>query len=661
MEKKKKKLNDRTMRMTMTVPQGLRPSRCLWPLFGLVVAATTFLGAAESRDDGLQNAQHRLQISHSVVRSGIGDADNLPSMHLLMTPLFNDSASPPEPIAINVTMTLRAAHGRFSRGKPLVTLALRYVNVPTARYDEQTNPIVAEDIHGNPIGLTYNDEDERLGPRQWFLEEDPESTDSAPTVVLKFKAPPRITDKTTLPGPRVELRRDVSGRGLVGQGAGFVPVPVPVPVPPPPSSSDQDNVLEKDLWNITVEWNTEGSPQGTRGAWSFGDNLTTSAIGTPDDLITHGIFAVGYLQRFPPWDPTASQDTLKYATYWLEPSPYDMLALAASARDIYARIARYFSHSTAPFRIFFRRIEANDGGTGATLSFLLEYCDYSTQYVHPLAMADLLAHETVHEFALLDLETLEAAWYDEGVATYVGVLAGLNGEGDRGLLLRALERQAQAYYTTPVEALEMAYGEVLERYWENVYISRVSYTRGFAFLAQLDGLVWEATGGRQSIDDVIVELYKRRRDGKPTTLAMLKGMLAELVGKEVFDEAYAAFYRGDLIVPAEDCLARHGLKLVRKNWHRFELGFDPGSMRDFKISGLVKGSNADKAGVKEGDVIVEGFMVWIVMDDLNSKMKITVLRDGQEVAIVWQPRSDEVVEAYGWVDVRGGNAEPDEL
>lgn len=54
-------------------------------------------------------------------------------------------------------------------------------------------------------------------------------------------------------------------------------------------------------------------------------------------------------------------------------------------------------------------------------------------------------------------------------------------------------------------------------------------------------------------------------------------------------------------------------------------------MRLFKVQGLVKASNADKAGVREGDVIVRGDMVWVTENNLNGKIKMTTLRDGQEL------------------------------
>lgn len=600
-----------------------------------------------------------------------------PSMHLLMKPLFNDPTEGlngrPEPIAINITMTLRVPRERFSPDTPLLSLDLMIAKTPSARYDDD-NPLLASLDDGDFLRLEYRDEDPVEGPRLWYLDrnelEGKLATKETSVITVKFTAPYRRTDEKTLPGPRVDLRRDVTGGGLVGQGEGFIPVPPP-PTHKGGNDEDEGGEEQKEVWQVAVEWDLADAPEGIHGAWSLGHDVVSSATGTMEWTVTHAIFAVGYLQRFPAWDA----DTIAsragesvFAMYWLDPSPYDMADLAQSTREIYARIAAYFDGSTDPFRVFFRQIEANSGGTGATLSFLLEYSLLSVDQTSEHTLADLLAHETVHEFALLDeapsgqdppeWQEDEASWYVEGVASYVGALAGLNDPARRDWLVKSMNNYAQSYYTSPV--VGMPFGEVLSDYWGNVDITRVSYYRGVVYLAELDGMIWKASHGKKSMDDVIVDLYRLRKEGKPCGLATLKEKVAGLIGQERLDRSYDAMFKGDLIIPSEDCLERYGLKLVKMGWNKFELGFDTQSMREFKVRGLVSGSAADKAGVKNGDEIVRGFMVWGVEDELDVPMRMTVLRDGKEKEFEWWARSDEVVEAYGWVDIEESGS-PDEL
>lgn len=598
----------------------------------------------------------------------IPSGDSL-SMDLLMKPLFNDppqkSNRRPEPIAINITMTLRVPSQRFGPDTPLLSLPLMIAKTPSARYDDD-NPLLASLDDGDFLRLKYRDEDPVEGPRLWYLDQNELdrrlATKDTSVVTIRFTAPYRRTDEKTLPGPRVDLRRDVTGGGLVGQGEGFIPVPPP-PISKGSNDEDEGGEEQKELWQVAVEWDLGDAPKRTHGAWSLGDDPVSSAIGTMEWTVTHAIFAVGYLQRFPDWgvDVTAARARESvFAMYWLDPSPYDMVTLAQSTRAIYARIAEYFDGSKDPFRVFFRQIEANSGGTGATLSFMLEYSLQSVDQTDEHALADLLAHETVHEFALLDeaapgesppeWQEDEASWYVEGVASYVGALAGLNDPARRDWMVKSMNNYAQSYYTSPV--VGMPFDDVLSDYWGDVDITRVSYYRGAMYLAELDGMIWKESHGKKSMDDVIVDLYKLRREGKPCGLATLKEKVADLIGWESLDRSYDAMFKGDLLIPSEDCLERYGLKLVKMGWKKFELGFDTQSMREFKVRGLVSGSAADKAGVKNGDVIVRGFMVWGVEDELDIPMKLTVLRNGKEKEFEWWARSDEVVEAYGWVDIQ---------
>lgn len=617
-----------------------------------------------------QPSQATLEQQHIMSNDGAYNSA-LPSMRLLMKPLFHDSSqgstSRPEPIAINITMTLRVAGERFGLDTPLLSLPLMIAKTPSAGYGDD-NPLLASVDDGDFRRLEYRDEDPVVGPRLWYLDQnglgEKSATKKTSVITVRFTAPYRRTDEKTLPGPRVDLRRDVTGGGLVGQGEGFIPVP------PPPTQKDGGAQEQKELWQVSVEWDLADAPSGIHGAWSLGDGRVSSATGTMEWTVTHAIFAVGYLQRFPAWDADTAQpgEGSIFAMYWLDPSPYDMADLAQSTRQIYARIAAYFDGSTDPFRVFFRQIEATFGGTGATLSFMLEYSLPSVDQNDEHSLADLLAHETVHEFALLDQappgqsppewQEDEASWYDEGVASYVGALAGLNDPDRRSWMVKSMNNYAQSYYTSPV--VGMPFDDVLSDYWGEVDITRVSYYRGLMYLAELDGMIWKESQGKKSMDDVIVDLYKLRREGKRCNLATLKEKVAGLIGQERLDRSYEAMFKGDLIIPSQDCLERYGLKLVKMEWHKFELGFATQSMREFKVRGLVSGSAAAKAGVKEGDVIVKGFMVWGVEDELDVPMRLTVLRNKKEEEFEWWARSDEVVEAYGWLDVQESGS-PDEL
>ena len=531
-------------------------------------------------------------------------------------------------------MRLKPPRSRVGAGIPILTLPLKMGPTPSARYDG--NALRAYDSKGE-LSLPYTDEDPEFGPRTWFADRDPVGGE----IFVEFFAPARKTDRNTALGPRVDLRRDPGG-GLVGQGIGFIPSP------PPPDDTEKGGPGEGtsgsiDPWEITVEWDLVKTPEGTKGAWSYGDSISTTVVDSPERAIGHGVFAVGALQRYPSWDVDLSAAPERvYAVYWLDPAPWDMISLSKQTSEIYQRIATYFN-SPDPFRVFFRQIEYGDGGTGATYSFVLEYSAPTAPQMTPHEMVDLLAHETVHEYALMEPETEEEAWYVEGVASYVGALAGL----PRQDMIKSLNNYAQAYYTSPTVGLDYRY--VLDHYWDNLHITRVPYFRGLMYLAQVNGWIIEATGGEHSLDDIIKGLYQLRLEGKPCGTKDFNKMFSKYIGEKKTKEAFDAMLRGDLIIPGQGCFADYRLKLVRHDLEKFELGFDPNSMRTSKVKGLVKVSNAEKVGVREDDEIVIGYQVWSVADALENKMQLTVKRPWGEQTMEWWPRGEKV-EAYMWVE-----------
>ncbi|KAH8890083.1 hypothetical protein GQ53DRAFT_721917 [Thozetella sp. PMI_491] len=369
-------------------------------------------------------------------------------------------------------------------------------------------------------------------------------------------------------------------------------------------------------------WALDGAPPGTHGACSFGDNDNggvARAVGQLNSLVTTTIFAVGQLQRYPDWEDNevdgqnsgsgrpADDDEAAFAMYWIGHQPYDMEVLPQQAEAAYRAVAGQFL-SRDPFR-------------------------------------------TVHEYALLDGD-FEAAWYDEGVANYYAALSLFrfaSGLGGRELLLWQLNSVSQSYYTSPV--VRMPWFDVLEHYWDNIHITRVPYNRGFMYMAKVNGQIRAATNGAKSVDDVAQELYRRRMAGEPHGLREWHSMVAEFIGEETEKAGYDELLAGDLIVPSPDCFSDLGVRLVRQDAEIFELGFESTSLRptSMKINGLVEGSRAEKAGIREGDQVEDAWMAWVAADTLSGTMRATIKRGDSTGVIEWWPRSYEKVETWLWV------------
>ncbi|KAH8660441.1 hypothetical protein BX600DRAFT_438651 [Xylariales sp. PMI_506] len=581
----------------------------------------------------------------------VADGEVLPSLDLNLKPVFSKST----PVSINITMRLHDLNStRFKNGAPLLFLPLSDGLTPTARYDGKHDILASDDL--GSLQLNYRDGEDPDPPRYWYPHRDPVGD-----ITVRFTAPHRETDEQTPSGPRIDLRLDPGG-GLIGQGTGFIPIP-----PPPGSNntgkgpSEGGDDPDAEQWRVSLSWDLSDAPEGTRAASSFGDAPTTQAIGSLSKLVSHVLFAVGALQRYPPW-PTSSaslgQDH-EFSVYWLGTPPFDLNELIRTTQSLLGAVSSYFSNHE-PLRVFLRKVYSGQGGTGATMSFIIEYNDRTPEELSAHALSFLVAHEAVHEFALMEPIADSAGdhwWYDEGVADYVSAVGSFtHGGWDKDEMLDSLNDIASAYYTSPCIDLSLEY--VYEHVWENIHIMRIMYNRGAMYLMRLHGLIAEATNGLQGIDDVITGLFERRLAAEHHTISEFRDMVKALVGSEVEEAEYEALRRGDLIVPPAAGFAKLGLRMVRRDAEIFDLGFDSTSMRANKVTGLVAGSRAQLAGLQEGDEIVRSFMTWISADSLHNMMQVTVNREGQHKVIRFWPRSFEKAEAYMWISA---NTEATEL
>ena len=72
-----------------------------------------------------------------------------------------------------------------------------------------------------------------------------------------------------------------------------------------------------------------------------------------------------------------------------------------------------------------------------------------------------------------------------------------------------------------------------------------------------------------------------------------------------------------------------------KPTYEYELGFDrERSLKQQRVTGLVDGSAAAKAGLREGDELLG----WDIHGDVNKKIQLQVLRDKKVKAIRYFPR-----------------------
>jgi len=542
-----------------------------------------------------------------------------PSLKLTLKPIFDASTGEAE--AINIQLSFQSPE--VAANHTLVELPLRFGNVPSQQYGPGAIP--ASDPLGDLPLLLKTDESNNL--QRWLSTKATEGD-----VELAFTAIPRHVDVNTPIGSRVDLRKQHDG--LLGVGLSMLPFP--------PTADEK--------YDIQIAWDLSSAPAGTSVASSLGEETLIRREGSLQDLQL-SLFTVGPLKRYPP-NATDSSD---FGIFYCDPEPpFNIPELASYIQTTYSKISTFFGDEVRqPYRIFLRSSPRAVGGAGFINSFMLEY--HHGQAVSQIETQDVLTHEIVHNWPLLDSQEksrgftgADVTWYNEGIATYYQAhLPYRFNISSRAELLRVLNSHAQAYYTNPT--VNYSNEEAAEKARQDPNAQRLPYHRGEMYLTLVDCQPRPRSRGKQSIDGLVFELLQRRRTGQEPKLDSWLELVDAELGLSAIED-YKVMASGSLIVPPADCLTHLGLELFRHDQELFKLGFDSSpSFNRRKITGLLPGSRAEGAGIREGDEMVGAHTLhWQVTDDIERNMTLRLRRDGEVFDISYWPRSWRKVQSWQW-------------
>lgn len=536
-----------------------------------------------------------------------GYAAEPPKLDLVLTPhATGDAAS-----HLGVKMTLEAP--KLNAGDPLVRLPLTLVGIPGPRYDGDA--LQARDDQG-PIALSQAEEPPTPQGtyRRWIV-----GRATVGDVVVSYKAPPRKITAATNNGPLFDLREE--NGGFAGSGNGFIATPVAA-----------------GPYRVKLTWDLAASAPGSRGIWSLGEGTVEAVV--PADVLAFSYYYVGPMQSYPPKDDPG------FDFYWLSPTPFDANALGAKMKALFGSMASFFNDGGGSYRVFVRQNPyKGTGGTGLARSFMFGY--------HPPAkptlesLQGLLAHEMAHTWPAMQGEHGDTAWYSEGMAEYYSTVLSWRAKAiSTEALLKTFNERAEAYYSNPYVRATNA--EAGKAFWTDPVAQTVPYGRGWLYLQQVDASIREASGGQRSLDDIAKEIRRRQVAGEPYGIPQW----LELVGKEIGADRARAGYDlmvgGGLLVPPAKLYARC-LKVEPYPVRPFQLGFARSSLNDARVvKGLVAGSAAEQAGLRDGDVIVEAGDINEVRKDPAKSLDLTVRRGETTTKLSFLPRGAPI-EGYRWV------------
>lgn len=529
-----------------------------------------------------------------------------PALDLTLKPIVEQGA------VRRVEVSMRMEAPNVAAAEPLLRLPITIVSIPTSAYEAEA--ISARDEAG-PLPLTQREEPKRPeGVYRQYLPTRATQGD----VLISYSAEPRRVLETTNNGPLFDMRAE--NGGFTSAGISFLALPV-----------------GERPYRTSIRWDLSTMAAGSIGLSSLGEG-DIEVVG-PAQRLAFAFYGAG------PFRKHQAEPGGRLTLYTLSDTPFDVSELASRIGALYGYMADFFGDKEGAYRVFARRNPyRGTGGTALPRAFMFGYHPPSKPTVDQLQ--SMLAHEIAHGWLSMQGEHGETAWFSEGAAEYYSlILAYRAGVFDEETFLRELNRRAVNYYTHPFRSLTNE--EAAARFWSDPFVQQVPYGRGFFYLAQTDGAIRAASAGRRSLDDVVQALRARQAAGQPYGNTEWLALVAQEISRERAERAYRQMTSGEAALPGSafsPCFLA-----VPEAVRRLELGFARRSLNEGAVvQDLVPGSNAAKAGLREGDRIVTHTELTEITPDPDRRIELTIERDGRRRVITYLPRA-ELVEAFRFV------------
>lgn len=544
------------------------------------------------------------------------------TLKYFISPIYDNEVA----IALHVSVTLSPA--TVASNGVIFTAPVEIAKVDVGRLEN----VSAFDDEG-PLPLTYETDD--YGPpivwQRWRA-----FRATKGTVRASYTALPRHVDSRTKNAPSFELRREPNG--LVSSGYGFLLLP-----------TDDDPSLR---YEVQFQWDISERPKGSRAVctWGEGPAAVTKQLSVSE--VPAMYFMLGAVE---------SHEEGNFGFYWMGTPPFDGHKLAGNVEKIFKRMAAFFEDNGDSYRIFTRHnpFRGSQAGTALRRSFMFSYDDHDYEDPPTIdSLALFLSHEMVHNWVNLS-DNVTDNWYPEGLAEYYSIfLARSNGIISAEKFQRALNGKLTSYYTNPLVGLSNC--EVAKLTWKLSDAQRIPYGRGLLFAIKIDALIRDRNKGAKTVDDIVLPQVQRRRRNEIIGISEFIDDLGALladdpeVGRLEAQRLYDEMVAGVLVVSPKDSLAHLSLRLVRHDLPIWELGFDESMaiQGDRVISSLVPGSAAERAGLENGDRIMNEVKLDIVKESVDNELHLVVERKGKKrLDISFRPRGEQMVEAWSYVDV----------
>lgn len=372
----------------------------------------------------------------------------------------------------------------------------------------------------------------------------------------------------------------------------------------------------------------EATPAGTRfcieftglpGSWSFVSSLgadqeagrVSYATTESHDAIRHAVFLGGDF-RVVRRDIEGRPLYVAIRGRW----GFDDAKFVDATASLIGAQRRFFNDFDYPhFVVSLMPNGAEQGSSGGTAVYNAFAMHASKDFTVPgRSFEYLIGHEHLHtwvpgRFGSQGSEADEAThyWFSEGFTDYLTHrLLLTSGAWTLEDYAAGVNRAIERYLTSPAHAAPNA--RIVREFWSNREVGQIPYLRG-----ELVALRWDAALRRNgtSMDAVLRSLIQPRgkwpgvQSSEPQQLAVtrLQAALAPRMGSELATDLADYVERGEAIPIGADFLGPCFSRTVESKV-RFELGFDASGIQSRRVLGVVPGSAADRAGLRNGMELV---------------------------------------------------------
>ena len=285
------------------------------------------------------------------------------------------------------------------------------------------------------------------------------------------------------------------------------------------------------------------------------------------------------------------------------------------------------------------------GGTGLTNSFSLSMLPDTALgggAAPGMEVQWLLAHEMFHNWCghrvvPADPEQL-AYWFSEGFTDfYTRRLLLRGGLITRDEYVQGLNTKIADLLGSPVAVAPNE--RIRADFWKNPAVKRLPYLRGDLVAVIADGAIRRASNGKQSLDDLMRAMVAEAGSAQlRVDTRMLLRRIEELAGETTAAHLQRVVVNG--VLPEIDARTYEPcLELRVVPLGNFDLGFDFETSRSKRrITGVVAGSRAQAAGLRDGQEILGWSVHW---GDAQQPVQCTVADYEGQRDITWLPVGTE--------------------